>query len=122
MSQLKSHISKQRPDLETEFVIPGNELERAVAGVWQRVLGISKIGIYDNFSDIGGTSLKGVQLIALLKRELNVDVSIIDLFECPNINAMARMLANKETPEKQETTLKSRNRGEKRRTKRRMRV
>ena len=83
---------EERPELEAEYVAPANNLERSIAQVWQEVLGINKIGIHDNFREVGGTSLKGVQLVAQLKRDLQIDLSIIDLFESPTINLMTAML------------------------------
>ncbi len=105
-----------------EYVAPGNELERTIANIWQKVLGIEKAGIQDNFFEIGGTSLKGIQLTAQLKRELNVDVSIVSLFESPTISYMARKLGDdKGESAINENILASRKRGKKRRARRELR-
>lgn len=115
---IESQPHKRRPDLSNEYVAPGNGLEHSIASIWQKVLGIEKVGIHDNFFEIGGTSLKGVQLIAQLRREFNVDIPIVSLFEKPTINSMAKMLGNNKDAEAiNETTLASRKRGEKRRAK-----
>jgi phthiocerol/phenolphthiocerol synthesis type-I polyketide synthase E len=68
-------------------------LEIALAKLWKRVLGRLQIGIDDNFFDLGGTSLKAVQVIALIQRELGRNLSITSLFECPTIHLLARKLA-----------------------------
>ena len=92
LEAVASQTIKQRPDLQIEYVAPDNELERSIARIWQQVLGIEKVGIHDNFAEIGGSSLQGVQLIAQLRKSVNMDISIVNLFENPTISSMARML------------------------------
>ena len=38
------------------YIAPRNEIEEAVANIWQEILGIEQIGIYDNFFELGGNS------------------------------------------------------------------
>ncbi len=68
------------------FVAAHAPLERAVAAVWQSVLGISAVGIDDNFFDVGGNSLLLLRLrlalVAALKRD---DLRIVTLFQHPTI-------------------------------------
>ena len=52
-----------------------------------------RIGINDNFFDVGGTSLRAVQVIATIKRELKHSLSIVTLFECPTVTLLAAKLA-----------------------------
>ena len=84
--------SYPRPALGTSFVAAGNQLERKIAEIWQRVLGIENIGVQDNFFDLGGNSLVGLQVIADLKRELEADITPIALYEAPTVSAFARYL------------------------------
>ncbi len=81
-----------RPELESAFVAPQNEIERAIAGVWQEVLGVEQVGIDDNFFDLGGHSLLLVQVQSKLKKVLDREFSIVDLFKYPSINALAKSL------------------------------
>jgi hypothetical protein len=46
----------------------------------------------DNFFEAGGTSLKAVQVIAMIKKELNQTLSIVSLFECPTVKLLAAKL------------------------------
>ena len=85
--------SYPRPALSTSFVAAGNELERKIAAVWQQVLGIEKIGIKDNFFDLGGNSLVGLQVIAELRKALEVELTPIVLYEAPTIEAQVRYLS-----------------------------
>ncbi|HEU4328871.1 MAG TPA: type I polyketide synthase, partial [Roseiflexaceae bacterium] len=77
---------------------PRAELERRLIGIWQRVLGVQQIGPNDNFFDLGGDSLSGMQLISELKRELHVQLAPVALFEAPSVSALARMLSPKDAP------------------------
>jgi len=52
-----------RPQLEAAFVAPRNQVEEALARIWTQVLGIDKVGIHDNFFDLGGASIQGLQII-----------------------------------------------------------
>src|SRR6202451_242829 len=84
--------SYPRPALGTSYVAAGNELERKIAEIWQRVLGIESIGVQDNLFDLGGNSLVGLQVIADLKKELEADITPIALYEAPTVSAFARYL------------------------------
>ena len=54
--------------------------------------GRTRIGADENFFDVGGTSLKAVLVVAMIRKELNRSVSIISLFECPTIRLLAARL------------------------------
>jgi non-ribosomal peptide synthase protein (TIGR01720 family) len=53
-----------RPNLLVPYVAPRDKTEQVLANVWQELIGIEKVGIYDNFVELGGDSLIGVQIIA----------------------------------------------------------
>jgi FkbH-like protein/FkbM family methyltransferase len=81
----------------------GDALETSVANIWKKVLGRVQIGINDNFFEAGGTSLKAVQVLALIRKELQQSLSIVTLFECPTVKLLAAKLtassaAHGETP------------------------
>ena len=74
------------------FVGAGAGLEQRVAQVWQRILGKDQIGVHDNFLDLGGNSLLGLQLVTELSQELDVQIAPVTLFEFPTIRALAGQL------------------------------
>jgi FkbH-like protein len=84
-------LGKQALDA-TADPTPGNTLETALATIWKKVLGRPRIGMNDNFFEAGGTSLKAVQVIAMIKKELNQTLSIVSLFECPTVKLLAAKL------------------------------
>ena len=89
----------ERPRLDTAYVAPGEGLERQLAAIWQRFLGLEKVGIHDNFFELGGTSLLGVQVVAEIGQALGREVPTVSLFEAPTVASLARYLAPKEDAE-----------------------
>jgi len=81
-----------RPDGEA-FVAPRTALERSVSELWQELLEIDRIGIDDNFFDLGGHSLLIVRLQAKLQRVFSRQLSIIELFQFPTVRTLAGHLA-----------------------------
>jgi SAM-dependent methyltransferase len=75
------------------FVAPQTELERLIATVWQEVLGLEKVGVHDNFFDLGGHSLLLVRLQSKLRDVLHTEVAIIDLLRYPTVSALAKALS-----------------------------
>ena len=82
-----------RPSLRTPYVAPSTELERAVAGLWERLLGIEGIGLHDNFFELGGHSLLGTSLVNLAREVLGADLPLQALFETPTVAGMTAAVA-----------------------------
>ncbi len=64
--------------------------ETALAGIWQSVLGVERIGARDHFFDLGGDSLMGARLIALLEESVGVHVPSPVVFASAVLSRMAR--------------------------------
>jgi len=119
LASIESRYHRERPQLSSEYIAPGNELERRISRIWQHVLRMDEVGVQDNFFEIGGTSLKGIQLIAQLRRELNISIPVVRLFESPTISSMARSLGGEEHQRASIDNLSEiRQRGDKRRMRR----
>ncbi|WP_260850329.1 non-ribosomal peptide synthetase [Flavobacterium anhuiense] len=71
-----------------EYVAPRTDTERALAVIWQQLLGIEKIGIHDNFFELGGHSLLATRLVSLIRKELSIEIEIADVFEHTTIAAL----------------------------------
>jgi len=84
-------LGKAPPPVAAD-VLPGSALETALANIWRKVLGRPHLGVNDNFFEAGGTSLRAVQVIAMIKKELNRTLSIVSLFECPTVRLLAAKL------------------------------
>lgn len=68
---------------------PTGELERQLAHIWARTLGLPRAGVHDSFFDMGGHSLMGAALMLTIRREMHVDLPLKTLFEAPTVAAMA---------------------------------
>ena len=86
-----------RPDLATSFVVPHTEAERSIATVWQEVLRLERVGVHDNFFDLGGHSLLMIQVHNRLRETFKFDVSMLELFEYPSISTLAGHLSRQQS-------------------------
>jgi acyl carrier protein len=66
-----------------------NDLERELQRIWATVLKRSVVGLDDDFFQLGGTSLKGAELICTIEDELNVEIGLEVIFDCSTIRALA---------------------------------
>lgn len=66
--------------VQTPFVAARTETEKRLAEIWQRILGIEVVGIDDNFYDMGGDSVLGIQIVAAA-RDAGIDLQSSQLFE-----------------------------------------
>jgi FkbH-like protein/FkbM family methyltransferase len=83
---------KQQPLDAPVDVAPSGTLQAALLNIWRKVLARPRIGVNDNFFEVGGTSLKAVQVIAMIRKELKQSLSIVTLFECPTVALLAAKL------------------------------
>jgi amino acid adenylation domain-containing protein len=92
-----------RPAGEVSGRPPRDEAERAVAAAWGAALGIERVGVDDNFFDLGGHSLLLVAVHARLAERFPT-LAVIDLFKHPTVRALARHLRGEEGHESPEAT------------------
>jgi amino acid adenylation domain-containing protein len=79
---------------EASYVAPVNVTQKAIASVWCEVLGVHRVGISDNFFDLGGTSLTLVNVQQRLNDDLSAHLQISDLFQFPTVGSLAEHLAS----------------------------
>ena len=85
-----------RPALEEEFVAPSSSLEKTLAAIWCDLLGLDRVGVQDNFFDLGGNSLTALRFCARLENELGCELPAGALFGAPRISQLAARLQNPE--------------------------
>lgn len=85
-----------RQNLNNNYVAPRNKTEEKIADIWQEILGIKQIGIYDNFLEIGGDSLLSIQITARANKE-GLRFTNQHLFEYPTIAQLAEIVNNTKT-------------------------
>jgi amino acid adenylation domain-containing protein len=88
-----------RPELEEVYVAPRSKIERVMAGVWQEALKVTRVGVHDNFFNLGGHSLLLVQVHSRLREVLQTEVSIIEMFKYPTVSALAEHLSSETAAE-----------------------
>ena len=78
--------------------VPASQTEKAIALIWEDILGVSNVGTSDNFFDLGGHSLLVVQVQRRLLEATGQEVSITDMFRLPTIQALAAHLSGHAAP------------------------
>ena len=81
-----------KPRLAPPEVEHHTELEQTLAAVWQEVLQVDSVDLDDNLFDLGAHSLLVVRMASALRRVLNRDIPVVDLFAYPSIRALAQRL------------------------------
>jgi len=83
-----------RPEMSIPYVAPRSPVEQAIADVWQELLGFERVGIHDNFFDLGGHSLLLVQVHRRLRELFPGRVlSVVELFAHSTVAALAAHLS-----------------------------
>ncbi len=77
-----------RPELESDYVEPTTPAEHALVSAWGQVLGIGRIGVHDSFFELGGDSVLGLQIVALVARA-GFRITPAQIFEQPTIAGLA---------------------------------
>ncbi|MDQ1350349.1 MAG: hypothetical protein QG657_650 [Acidobacteriota bacterium] len=106
-----------RQDLEVKYKAPQTEIEQVIASVWMEYLHLEKVGINDNFFDLGGHSLLLTQVHSRLSEIYDRELTIVDLFRYPTIYSLAGHIGNNQKPELQPESVfkRSQDRGNKQR-------
>jgi acyl transferase domain-containing protein len=81
-----------RPDLSTQYVAPRSETEKTITQVWETLLGVQPIGIYDKFFELGGHSLLAIQLLSRLREIFELDLPVQRLFEAPSVAQLSESI------------------------------
>ena len=84
----KALISFEKMNSGIEYIAPSNEIEKALAGVWEDVLGVKRIGVNDNYFSQGGDSIKAIQIASRLQKQ-QLKMEIKDLFQHPTIRELS---------------------------------
>ncbi len=80
--------------IERAFAAPESDLEKAIADVWQEMLPTAKVGLHDNFFDLGGNSLLMVRAYTRIRKFLKRDISILEMFfQYPTIRSLTEFLS-----------------------------
>src|SRR5262249_54346905 len=94
---------QSRPELDAMYEPAGDAAEEVVLRVWAEVLEIERIGVNDNFFDLGGHSLSATRVVFRLREAFRADLPVRALFESPTprglVNALALVWGDREVVE-----------------------
>ncbi|RAA09406.1 non-ribosomal peptide synthetase, partial [Ralstonia pseudosolanacearum] len=76
----------------TAYEAPQGEVEQTLAGIWQTLLGVERVGRYDDFFALGGHSLQAVRLVAQVRTQLGAELGLTELFAQPSLSAVAQAI------------------------------
>jgi amino acid adenylation domain-containing protein len=85
-----------RPQLESVYLAPVTRIEKLIADTWQNVLNVDRIGINDNFFDLGGNSLRLVEVILKLRTTLRTEIPTMMMFQYPTVHLLAQHIMEEE--------------------------
>lgn len=94
-----------RPLLESVYVPPQTEMEMKISDAWCKALRLQRVGVLDNFFDLGGHSLLMLRAQSLLQESLKRELSLIALFKYPTVATLAAHLMRQETQAENDETM-----------------
>jgi amino acid adenylation domain-containing protein/FkbM family methyltransferase len=77
-----------------DYIAPRTEMERIIAGVWRKALRIERVGVAENFFDLGGHSILLVQVRGKLQEAFGRVIPVVEMFRNPTINSLAGYLGD----------------------------
>jgi acyl carrier protein len=75
---------------EQRYVAPRTPVEHTLVGIWAELLGVTKVGVHDDFFDLGGHSLLATQLMSRVSDSMQVGLPLRRLFDGPTVAAVAQ--------------------------------
>lgn len=89
------------PDLKSlltkEYIAPRNKTEELLAGIWEKLMGMERISMNDNFFEMKGHSLLAMRLVTEIRKVIHAGISIKDIFANPTIASLTQLLQERET-------------------------
>ncbi|HEX5602710.1 MAG TPA: SDR family NAD(P)-dependent oxidoreductase [Pyrinomonadaceae bacterium] len=103
LDQLETRVTvaRTRTDADGDYVAPQNEVEAAMAALWEELFGLQRLGVNDNFFELGGNSLLGIQLISRVRKDFQIELPLNTLFESPTASGLAAAIAETRLREKE---------------------
>lgn len=85
--------SIERPELSVLYKTPSTPIEKNITAIWMELLLLDKIGVDDNFFQLGGNSLLALKTVAVLKQRFGYEVPITKLYQYPTVSGIAKLVS-----------------------------
>lgn len=89
-------VDNARPKLEAAYVPAQTWEEEILISIWEQILCVEKVGIHDNYFDLGGDSIRSIQVVALA-RERGLDLQLQEILQYQTVHQMAAIAREKST-------------------------
>lgn len=96
-----ANLARMRTEADGDYVPPQDEVEAAMAALWEELFGLQRLSVNDNFFELGGNSLLGIQLISRVRKDFEVELPLNTLFETPTVTGLAAAIAETRLREKE---------------------
>ena len=77
------------------YVAPRNPVERQLAEIWRQVLDVERVGVHDDFFDLGGQSILAMRLVARVREEVGAALAVAELLQASTLGEMARAVTGR---------------------------
>ncbi|MCP5053662.1 MAG: amino acid adenylation domain-containing protein, partial [bacterium] len=92
--QTDTSIAHQRPQLLNPYLPPSTPIQEKLTGIWKNLFGFETIGIRDDFFELGGDSLKAMNVSAKIHQALDVEIPLKEFFDRPTVEELADYISN----------------------------
>ena len=82
-----------------EYIAPRNKTEQAIAGIFEEILGVSPVGIEDNFFEMGGHSLRAIRVVNQIEEKIGIRLPIKTIFTDPTVKLIAKEIEGRKEEE-----------------------
>ncbi|NBC97369.1 MAG: SDR family NAD(P)-dependent oxidoreductase, partial [Deinococcus-Thermus bacterium] len=79
-------------EADAGFIAPRDDVERTIADIWKGMLGLDRVGLHDDFFDVGGHSLIAVRMFAKVRKAYGLDLPLAVLMEAPTLGGFAEVV------------------------------
>lgn len=89
-------VNTEVVQITTEYIAPSNDIEKEICQIVEETLGVERIGVHDNFFDLGANSLQIIQLNKQIKEKLGINIPVVSLFKHTSTKELSSFLSGNE--------------------------
>ena len=77
--------SSDRPDLPTAYAGPKTDDEKTLCKIFGELLAINRVGVNDNFFEMGGNSIRAIKAVAMVNERMNIGLTAAEFYDTPSV-------------------------------------